>query len=111
MNKSNFNVDCLKKLMIAGSISISLPFLFISNSFGDVYGPNPVTLKGYSGSKTDSTAYTGQIARQLLHNSLKKIVSTGNPNDFNCYDMSLWPSRPSEKNFRDLAINFLILLM
>ena len=55
MTKNTFSVDCLKKVMIAGAISISLPFLFISNSFGDVYGSNPVTLKGYSGSKTDST--------------------------------------------------------
>ena len=44
-------------------------------------GFNPVTVKGYKGSKTDSTAYTGQIAKQLQHNSLKKIVSKGNPND------------------------------
>ena len=82
MTKNTFSVDCLKKVMIAGAISISLPFLFISNSFGEVYGSNPVTVKGYKGSKTNSTAYTGQMARQLLHNSLKKISSTGNPNDF-----------------------------
>ena len=82
MTKNTFSVDCLKKVMVAGAISISLPFLFISNSFGEVYGSNPVTVKGYKGSKTNSTAYTGQMARQLLHNSLKKISSTGNPNDF-----------------------------
>ena len=31
------------------------------------YGPFPVTLKGYSGSKTNSVSYTGQIARHVLH--------------------------------------------
>ena len=45
---------------------------------GDVYGPFPVTLKGYSGSKTNSVSYTGQIGRQVLHTSLKKLSSQGN---------------------------------
>jgi len=44
----------------------------------DVYGPYPVTLKGYSGSKTNSVSYTGQIGRQVLHTSLKKLSSQGN---------------------------------
>ena len=40
-----------------------------------VYGPFPVTLKGYSGDKTNSVSYSGQVGRQLLHNSLKKALS------------------------------------
>ena len=40
-----------------------------------VYGPQPVTVSGYTGSKTNSVSYTGQMARHVLHNSLKKIVS------------------------------------
>ena len=28
------------------------------------YGPYPVTLKGYNGTKSNSVSYTGQIARQ-----------------------------------------------
>ena len=40
-----------------------------------VYGPFPVTLKGYSGDKTNSVSYSGQVGRQLLHNSLKKAIS------------------------------------
>ena len=39
-----------------------------------VYGPFPVTLKGYSGDKTNSVSYSGQVGRQLLHNSLKKAI-------------------------------------
>ena len=39
-----------------------------------VYGPFPVTLKGYSGDKTNSVSYAGQVGRQLLHNSLKKAI-------------------------------------
>lgn len=42
---------------------------------GDTYGPYPVTLKGYKGDKTNSVSYSGQVARQLLHNSLKKAIS------------------------------------
>ena len=38
------------------------------------YGPFPVTLKGYSGDKTNSVSYAGQVGRQLLHNSLKKAI-------------------------------------
>ena len=41
------------------------------------YAGFPVTLKGYSGSKTTSVAYTGQIARHVLHDSLKKLAGKG----------------------------------
>jgi len=43
----------------------------------DVYGPFPVTTQNYSGSKTNSVSYSGQIARHLLHNSLKKLAGKG----------------------------------
>ena len=42
------------------------------------YGPYPVTLKGYTGDKTNSVSYGGQIARQTMEQSLKKLASTGN---------------------------------
>lgn len=42
------------------------------------YGPYPVTLKGYSGDQTNSVSYGGQIARQTMEQSLKKLASTGN---------------------------------
>jgi hypothetical protein len=45
---------------------------------GDVYGPYPVTVKGYTGSKTNSVSYSGQMARHVLHDSLKKLASKGN---------------------------------
>ena len=74
----------IKNAAVLGVATLSLYLIATSSSFSDghIYGENnPVTVKGYKGSKTDSTAYTGQIARQLQHNSLKKIVSKGNPND------------------------------
>ncbi|SLN72173.1 hypothetical protein TRL7639_04288 [Falsiruegeria litorea R37] len=43
----------------------------------DTYGPFPITVKGYEGDKTNSVAYSGQIARHVLHDSLKKLASKG----------------------------------
>jgi hypothetical protein len=42
------------------------------------YGPFPITLKGYNGSKINTVSYSGQIARHVLHDSLKKWSSKGN---------------------------------
>ena len=44
---------------------------------GKVYGPQPVTLKGYEGDKTNSVSYSGQIARYVLHDTLKKLAGKG----------------------------------
>ena len=44
----------------------------------DMYGKFPITEKSYSGSKKDSTSYSGQVARHVLHNSLKKLAAKGN---------------------------------
>ena len=58
-------------LPLATILVASLVTFSSAQAAADVYGPFPVTVKGYSGKKTDSTAYTGQMARHLLHNSLK----------------------------------------
>lgn len=69
----------MKKFLI--SIITSLFTLgFAYSTFADghkVYGPYPITLKGYDGDKTNSVKYTGQMARQVLHDSLKALVKTG----------------------------------
>ena len=63
-----------KRILFAGFIFS----LTASNAFGnDVYGPFPITLKGYSGDKTNSVSYSGQIARHILHDSLKKLAASG----------------------------------
>ena len=68
------------KIIVASAITIlSLAnFGFSDGHESDTYGPYPVTLKGYSGSKTNSVSYTGQIGRQVLHTSIKKLSSQGN---------------------------------
>ena len=43
----------------------------------DVYGPFPVTLKGYSGDCTNTVSYSGQIARHVQHDSLKDRSTKG----------------------------------
>lgn len=49
------------------------------NASGDrVYENFPVTLKGYTGSKKTSVSYSGQIARHVLHDSIKKMAGKGN---------------------------------
>ena len=69
------------KLRTVGVLIASLsPLMIASMASGDSsnnYGPFPVTLKGYDGSATNSVSYSGQIARHVLHDSLKKLASTG----------------------------------
>ena len=42
------------------------------------YAGFPVTVSGYTGDKSTSVSYSGQIARHMLHNGLKKMASKGN---------------------------------
>ena len=42
-----------------------------------IYADFPITVKSYAGQKTNSEAYTGQMARHVLHTSVKKLVSKG----------------------------------
>ena len=56
------------------------PLMIAGMAYGDSsnnYGPFPVTVKGYEGSATNSVSYSGQIARHVLHDSLKKLASAG----------------------------------
>ena len=64
----------ISKILLAGALgtSLSLPAF----GAGHDYGPFPITLKGYSGDKTNSVSYSGQIARHVLHDSLKKLSGT-----------------------------------
>ena len=59
------------------AVSLSTAFLISGASAaiadGHVYAGFPVTVKNYSGDKKTSLSYTGQIARHVLHDSLKKL--------------------------------------
>lgn len=64
--------------VLVGGLSVP-----VSHAGQEVYGDFPVTVKGYAGDKTDSTSYSGQAARHLLHNAVKKLAARGNgePNE------------------------------
>ena len=64
----------------AGATALTLAFFPGVASADDdkVYVGFPVTVKGYSGDKTSSVSYSGQIARHALHDSLKKLAGKGN---------------------------------
>ena len=66
----------MKKLKVATAIiAVALSGTM---ALSDGYGPFPVTLKGYSGDKTNTVSYSGQIARHVLEQSLKKLAGKGN---------------------------------
>ena len=69
----------MSKAITAGTAAVTLALLSGAALADDmVYAGFPVTVKGYSGSKTTSVSYTGQIARHVLHDSLKKLAGSGN---------------------------------
>ena len=65
-----------KKLKV--TTSIVAVALSGTMALSDGYGPFPVTLKGYSGDKTNTVSYSGQIARHVLEQSIKKLAGKGN---------------------------------
>ena len=70
----------MKKELLKKTTPIALVAICLSAGcvIASSYGNFPVTEKSYSGSKKDSTSYTGQMARHVLHNSLKKLSGKGN---------------------------------
>ena len=64
-------------LSIAVAASFALSGQAQAGAHAEIYADFPITVKNYTGAKTHSEAYTGQIARHTLHNSAKKLVSKG----------------------------------
>ncbi len=64
------------------SIAMAVAIIFLALSHAqagkDEYAGFPVTVKGYKGNKTSSVSYNGQIARHVLHTSLKSLAVQGN---------------------------------
>ena len=63
-------------LLVAGLSPLMIACIAYGDSSNN-YGPFPVTVKGYEGGATNSVSYSGQIARHVLHDSLKKLASAG----------------------------------
>ena len=91
------------KTTLAALIASSLVFGCVFAK-PDMYGNFPVTEKSYSGKKKDSTSYTGQVARHVLHNSLKKLAGKGNGNpnpELNATMMSYYSSKVAGRKIID----------
>lgn len=63
--------------ILATTMLTALVFSLPAVADDRVYADFPVTVKGYTGSKTSSVSYSGQIARHALHDSLKKLAGSG----------------------------------
>ena len=66
----------ISAMSLSTAILISVTAAAIAG--GHVYADFPVTVKNYNGDKKTSLSYTGQIARHVLHDSLKKLAGAGN---------------------------------
>ena len=76
----------MKKLLyVAMTVILTFSYSKVTLADGHVYGPYPITLKDYSGDKTNSVKYTGQMARHVLHDSLKALVKTGDVSKMMAY--------------------------
>jgi hypothetical protein len=62
--------------------AIATVALLAGAASADTYGPFPITEKSYSGDRTNSVSYTGQVARSVLLDSLKSLAgqATGGEN-------------------------------
>lgn len=68
----------MRKSILKLSTALVAATVLGSTAFAEqTYGPFPVTVQGYEGDKTNSVSYSGQIARHVLHDSLKKAASKG----------------------------------
>lgn len=67
----------LKKIVMALAIA-AMGSTGVAAQAADVYADFPVTVKDYKGDAKHSVSYGGQMARQVLHTSLKKLAKQGN---------------------------------
>ena len=63
-----------KNKLLTSFVIMSFGIFGIAQANDDVYGPFPVTLKGYSGYCTNTVSYSGQIARHAQHDSLLSLI-------------------------------------
>ncbi|MEP0964634.1 MAG: DUF4856 domain-containing protein [Roseobacter sp.] len=65
------------KSSVKFGITVLTAGLLSSTAFAENYGPYPITEKSYTGEKTNSVSYSGQVARNVLVDSLKVLASKG----------------------------------
>ncbi len=67
----------MKRLQLAVAVGLAVFGMNVAMAETKVYANFPVTVKGYSGDKKTSVSYGGQMARHVLHTSLKKMAGQG----------------------------------
>ncbi|PIE00746.1 MAG: DUF4856 domain-containing protein [Thiothrix nivea] len=67
----------MKRLQLAVAVGLAVFGMNVAMAETKVYADFPVTVKGYSGDKKTSVSYGGQMARHVLHTSLKKMAGQG----------------------------------
>ena len=67
----------MKCRLIALAVCTTAASFVWAGGHSSTYGPFPITVDGYNGDKENSVSYSGQVARHVLHNSLKKAISSG----------------------------------
>ena len=83
--------------LVAPALSV-LMLINPASSDDRIYANFPITVEGYSGKKTTSVSYTGQIARHALHDSLKKIAgSSGSPDDLRARMTAYFSGKDDER--------------
>lgn len=63
----------MKRSLKLGTSILAIAILS-APAFAETYGPFPITEKSYSGDKTNSVSYSGQVARNVMIDSLKKLA-------------------------------------
>lgn len=76
------------------AFAVALPAM--ADQSGQVYTHFPVTLSSYNGDASSSVSYSGQVARHLLHNSLKALSSSDLPSDQRKKSMKDYFSKTTE---------------
>lgn len=66
----------MKNALKLGTSLLAISLLTTAAS-AESYGPYPITEKSYSGDKTNSVSYSGQVARSVLVDSLKSLAGKG----------------------------------
>ena len=67
----------LKTILTGSTLLLATTALASTSLANNTYGPFPITVKGYSGDKKNSVSYSGQVARHVLNDSLKKLAGKG----------------------------------
>lgn len=92
-----------KTILTGSTLLLATTALASTALANNTYGPFPITVKGYSGDKKNSVSYSGQVARHVLNDSLKKLAGKGDGGS-NAADIEAQMMKYFEGSKEDLPI-------